>query len=185
MPTAFPSPKKRAQATGAGSGAAGAEELIWLDYDAAEGKATLVTPEGYDSALDAMILTGYRPRQKDVLAFDTFDLLNSDNKVYGIQGTAVNSDGSARHFNQRIAEMIAELRDEYPEEYGEYYQAYYAFLKSFRKKWNCRDSCMLRIKLSCFLLIIAPPDVVFIYTRGRLVFDPVFLVPFILSFRCL
>lgn len=112
-------------ATGAGAGAADAEALIWLDYDAAAGKATLVTPEGYASALDAMILTGYRPRQKEVLAFDSFGLFNSDNEVYGIQGTAVNAEGSARHFNPRIAEMIAELRDAYPDAYEQYYQAYY------------------------------------------------------------
>lgn len=112
-------------ATGAGSGAADAETLVWLDYDAATGKAAMVTPEGYDSALDALVLTGFRSRQKSVLAFDSFDPYGGDNEVFGAQGTKAGEEGSARHFNQRIAELIEELKDDYPEEYEQYYQAYY------------------------------------------------------------
>lgn len=112
-------------ATYARAGAEDALELSWLDYDAAQGKATLVTPEGFDSALDAMILSGFRPRQKQVTSFDALEPLGTDNEIYGMQGSASGDPDSVRHFNQRIAEMIAELKDEFPEEYALYYDAFY------------------------------------------------------------
>lgn len=112
-------------ATFANAGAADAEELSWLTYDAAAGKATLVTPEGYDSALDAMILSGFRSRQKSVTSFDSLSPIGTDNDVFGVQGVAADDPASARHFNQRIAEMLGEMKDEFPEEYAAYYDAFY------------------------------------------------------------
>lgn len=109
----------------ADGGAADADSLIWLDYDAATGKATMVTPDGYDSALDALVLTGYCGRQKECTSFDSLEPIGTDNDVFGVQGSKIGAADSARHFNQRIAEIIAELKDEFPEEYEQYYQAYY------------------------------------------------------------
>ncbi|MDO5378689.1 MAG: subtype B tannase [Clostridia bacterium] len=113
-------------ATFANAGAADAEELSRLTYDAAAGKATLVTPEGYDSALDAMILSGFRSRQKSVTSFDSLSPVGTDNDVFGVQGTKADDPASARHFNQRIAELIDEMKDAFPDEYAQYYEAFYA-----------------------------------------------------------
>lgn len=111
-------------ATYANAGAADADDLSWITYDSASGEASLVTPEGYDSALDAMILSGFRNRQKLVTSFDSLSPIGTDNDVFGVQGSKADDPDSARHFNQRIAEMIAELKDDFPEEYAEYYEAF-------------------------------------------------------------
>lgn len=106
-------------------GAADADDYDWLSYDVSSGKATFVTPEGYDSALDALILEGYCPRQKSCTSFDSLDPIGTDNDVFGKQGGKEGAADSARHFNQRIAEMIGELQEEFPEEYALYYDSFY------------------------------------------------------------
>ncbi|MGN0814661.1 MAG: subtype B tannase [Candidatus Coproplasma sp.] len=107
-----------------GNGAEFLDQYDWITYDQATGKAEMVTPEGYDSALDALVLT-YRARQKTCPSFDRLEPAGTDNDVFGPQGPKAGSEEGARHFNQRIAEMIEELKDEFPEEYNLYYQAYY------------------------------------------------------------
>lgn len=102
-----------------------ADDYDWINYDATTGKATMVCPEGYDSALDALVLSGFRARQKSVISFDTFDPIGGDNEVFGEQGSVAGTAASARHFNQRIAEIIGGLQEEFPDEYAQYYQAYY------------------------------------------------------------
>ncbi len=106
------------------NGAADAEKLDWITYDATTKKATIVTPEGYDSALDALVLSGYRARQKTCPAFDNLSL-SGDTEVFGKQGSKAGSADAARHYSQRIAEFIEELKDDYPDEYEQYYQIYY------------------------------------------------------------
>lgn len=102
-----------------------ANDYDWLEYDASTGKATLVTPEGYDSAIDAFILEGFRARGKSVLAFDSFDPIGGDNELFGVQGSKTGAADSARHYSQRVTELIAELQEQFPDEYELYYQAYY------------------------------------------------------------
>jgi acetyl esterase/lipase len=105
-------------------GASDADKLDWITYDSTTNKATLVTPAGYDSALDALVLSGYRARQKICPAFDNLDL-SGDTEVFGEQGPESGKDGSARHYSQTIAQYIYDLKDEFPDEYNEYYQTYY------------------------------------------------------------
>lgn len=113
-------------ATLADSGAADADSLSWIDYDATTKEATLVTPEGYDSPLDAMILTGFRARQKTCPSFDNLKPKGTDNDIFGNPlSTSQEDEDYARHFNTRVAEIIASLKDTYPDEYEQYYQDYY------------------------------------------------------------
>ena len=113
-------------ATYAADGAVDAESLSWLSWDDEEQKATLVTPEGSGSALEAMVLSGFRARQKATVAFDSLDPIGGDNEVFGVQGSQAGTKESARHYNARIAEMIGELKDAFPEAYEKYYADYLA-----------------------------------------------------------
>ena len=106
------------------NGASDADTLEWLEYNSESNKATLVTPEGYDSALDAIVLSGFCTRAKGCTSHDTLNLASS-NELFGAQGAKADAPDAARHYNQRIAEIIDELKDEFPEEYAKYYQAFY------------------------------------------------------------
>lgn len=107
-----------------GNAATDATTYDWLTYDAANG-AQLVTPSGYDSAVDALILSGYNARSKACVAFDGLTY-GGDNGVFGEPLAKYGSAESFRHFSVVVTEAIEELKDEFPAEYAAYYQAYYA-----------------------------------------------------------
>ena len=112
-------------ATGAKEGAADAAMWDFLTWDAKTGTAAMNTPEGYDNALDALVLSDYVSVKKGVPpAFDKLEMLGGDNELFGEQYTKVNTERSARHYNQTIAEMIGSLKEEFPKEFEEYYQLY-------------------------------------------------------------
>lgn len=112
-------------ATGANGGAKEADDYDWLNYNVSTGEATLSAPDGMDSALDALVLSGYCTRQKECPSFDSLSPMGTDNDLFGKQETGFNEEWSARHYNQRIAEIIKELQEDYPTEYALYYDSYY------------------------------------------------------------